>query len=167
MRLSSFLYPGLLALVFLACEKPAIHTYEGTWPDYADPSVATVSLYDTLPKKALANVMILELHGVKASYRNGRSTSYFEYEAEPAAIIRALSALPFAKTDVADTLPRKVDGVFSLSGKSILSEREIEAASFFWKIDPKEYTVFECLKGGQRHTLLVGNEGKILHRIQV
>jgi hypothetical protein len=167
MRSSLFL-SILLCIIFFACNKPNSYLSDAsTWEEFRTPSLSNVSVYDTLPKKVFQYASVHQLNGVKAAYSSGRSTTYFELEGEASSFLRAISTLPFSPTEISDTFCRKIEDPFSLSGKQLLSEEEINAASFFWRINPKEYTQYECLKGRQRHTILISNTtGRILHRIE-
>jgi hypothetical protein len=165
---SSLLLSVLLCIIFFACKKPSSYVGDAsTWNEFKTPTLSNVSVYDTLPKKVFQYTSVHQLSGIKASYASGRSTTYFEYEGEPSSFLRAISTLPFSPTEISDTFCRKIDEPFSLSGKRLLSDEEIKAASFFWGIDPADYTQYECLKGRQRHTILISNTtGRILHRIE-
>src|SRR5688572_1886075 len=167
MRISLFI-SVLVVFGLLSCERPPAYLNDtSTWDEFKTPTLSNVSVYDTLPKKIFQYVAINQLNGIKAAYSSGRSTIYFEFEGDPSSFLRAISTLPFTKTDVSDTFCRKIDKPFSLRGKRLLSDQEIRAASFFWEIDPAEFTQYECLKGKQRHTILVSNtSGRILHRIE-
>src|SRR5688572_3125818 len=91
--------------LFFSCKRPAeLLNDTTTWSDYRSPLLASVSVYDTLPKKALAQVSIHEIHGIKATYPSGKFTSYFEYEADPNRLVLALQSIPFSMYDVGDTL---------------------------------------------------------------
>jgi hypothetical protein len=138
------------------------------WEEFKAPLLTNVSVYDTLPKKVFQLASVHQLNGIKAAYSSGKSTTYFELEGEASTFLRAISTLPFNPTERSDTFCRRLEQPFSLSGKQVLSEEEIKAASFFWRIDPKDFTLYECLKGNQRHTILVNHHTRrILHRIEV
>jgi hypothetical protein len=163
----SLLFPILLLLSIAACKKP-VETTGITWSEYSNPIITHVSLYDTLPKKSLASLSIKEINGIKAEYGSGKSTAYFEYEANAKELIKIVSLLPFKRCDsISDTLCRKMEMNFSLSAKSVLSSEETNASNFFWDINPMEYAFYECIKGTTRHTILVNKlSNKILHRIE-
>jgi hypothetical protein len=167
MRLLAFISPLVLFAAGFACQKP-VETIDSTWTEYAKPFITNASIYDTLPV-AKHRLSIKENKGVKVVYASGKSTSYFEYETDPKKLITIISALPFEKGNALnDTLCRKVEHTFSLSAKNVLSGDELASANFFWSIEPKNYTYYECLKYPARHTLLINNiTGRILHRIEI
>jgi hypothetical protein len=164
----SLLLSVIVAVSFLSCNKPsAYYNDPSTLDEFKFATLSNVSVYDTLPKKAFNYVSLHQLNGIKALYPSGKSTTYFEYEGEASSFLRAISTLPFKASEVSDTFCRKIEQPFSLSGKQLLSDQEINAASFFWGIDPVQYTQYECVKGRQRHTILISNnDGRILHRIE-
>jgi len=169
MRSLIYLFQGLFIVALFACERPADTTYASEWNESEKPTMYAVSLYDTLPAKLISGIAIHEIHGIKASYASGRSTCYFEYDANAKDILQAISRLPFKRLDmaVADTLVREPDTTFSLGGKRLLSETELKASDFFWNIQPDQFTYYECLKSPARHTLLIHKKtGRILHRIE-
>jgi hypothetical protein len=168
MRLLAFISPLLLFAAGFACQKP-VETINSTWTEYAKPFITKASIYDTIPALSKFKLSIKETKGVKVVYTSGKSTSYFEYETDPKKLITIISALPFEKGNaINDTLCRKIENTFSLSAKNVLSSDELAGANFFWSIEPKNYTYFECLKYPARHTLLINNiTGRILHRIEL
>jgi hypothetical protein len=140
----------------------------GVWTAYKSPTFKHISLYDTLPKKAADYLSAVEIHGVRAIYKDGRHTSYLEYEADPMRVLYAIQSIPFAMHEGGDTLCRDMNQDFSLTGQRVLSDAEKEKTSFFWKINPEEFIYYECLKGSQRHTILVSkNSNRILHRVEM
>lgn len=163
----AFILPGLLILSIFACEKPKNTSY---FPDeYANPQITRMTLRDTLSAKSLSNLYIQELKGVKVSYASGRYTCYFEYNANQQDILKVINTLPFdINTRLSDTLCRKMDEEFSLNGKRIRSNQEIASSSFFWNINPNNFTYYECIKSPMRHTLLLDkHSNRILHRIEI
>jgi hypothetical protein len=163
----SLILPSLLILSIFACTKPNDKSY---LPDeYANPKLTSVTLRDTLPASSLANLFIQESKGVKATYVTGRFTTYFEYNANQQDLLKTINTLPFdINTRLSDTLCRKIDGQFSLSGKQFLSNEEIESSSFFWNINPEDFTYYECIKSPMRHTILLDkHSNRILHRIEI
>lgn len=141
---------------------------DNVWQDYKSPTFKHISLYDTLPKKAVDYLNAVEINGVRAFYASGKHTSYLEYEADPMRVLFAVQSIPFAMHEGGDTLCRDMGQPFALSGQRVLSRDEKTKASFFWKINPDEFVYYECLKGSQRHTILVSkNSNRILHRIEM
>ncbi|MBL7856536.1 MAG: hypothetical protein JNM57_02515 [Cyclobacteriaceae bacterium] len=168
MKSFTCLLPSLFILSAMACSSPATKVNALSSEEENTPVIAPISLYDTIPGKYISNLVLTEINGTKVSYTSGRSTCYFSYKANPAEVLRMVASLPF-KPDhtLSDTLSRKMNFPFSLSGKKILPEAEILAAPFFWEINPLEFDYYECLKSPVRHTLLIHKtSGTILHRME-
>jgi hypothetical protein len=164
---TALLFVVLLFLAFTGCKKN--RDYEALLDD-ADrdiPVITSVSVYDTLPKNALMHLALRQIQGIKAEHASGGYTCYFAYETDGTELLRRISALPFRRGQHADTLCRRMDLPFSLSGQKLLSEAEQRSSSFFWPADPSGYTHYECVKGSQRHTILISKvDATILHRIE-
>lgn len=156
--------------VFWSCQRNTMTDVEqdNVWEDYKSPTFKHISLYDTLPKKAVDYLSAIEINGVRATYQSGRSTSYLEYKADPMRVLFAVQSIPFAMHEGGDTMCRDMDQNFTLNGQRVLSKEEKTQASFFWNINPEEFVYYECLKGTQRHTILVSKtSNRILHRIEM
>ncbi len=164
----SFILPTLLILSIFACKKPS-ESSSYLPNEYESPEIKLVSLLDTLPSNSLSNLSIQELKGVKATYVTGRYTCYFEYSANQQELLRAINILPFnMNTRLSDTQCRKIDRDFSLNGKRTRSDQEVESSSFFWNINPEDFTYYECIKSPMRHTILLDkHSNRILHRIEI
>ena len=163
----AFILPSILILSIFACKKPKDTSY---LPDeHANPQITHVTLRDTLSTMSLANLAIHELKGVKATYVTGRSTCYFEYNANQQDLLKVINTLPFdINTRLSDTLCRKMGGEFSLNGKRILSDQEIASSAFFWNINPQDFIYYECIKSPMRHTILLDkHSSRILHRVEI
>jgi len=161
-------FVAILLLAFTGCKKN--RDYEALLDITHDdiPVITTVSIYDTLPKNSLQHVALRQLHGIKAEYASGRYTCYFAYQADATELLRRISALPFRRGQYADTLCRRMPESFSLSGQRLLSEQERQSSAFFWPSNPDAYTHYECVKGNQRHTILINKiDDIVLHRIEV
>ena len=163
-------FVALLLLAFTGCKK---NTDYQALLDNADADnipviITTVSVYDTLPRNALVQLDLFQTHGVKVEHATGRYTCYFAYETGSAAeLLRRISALPFRRGQPADTLCRKMTQPFSLSGQKLLSEAEQRSSAFFWPAHTGDYTHYECVKGNQRHTILISKvDDTVLHRIE-
>jgi hypothetical protein len=155
--------------VFWSCQRNTGVEVEqdSVWQDYKSPTFKHISLYDTLPENVVNYIAATEINGVRAMYSSGRHTSYLEYEADPMRVLFAVQSIPFAMHEGGDTLCRDMNQKFSLSGNRVLSKEEQQQASFFWNMNPDEFVYYECLKGSQRHTILVSkNSNRILHRIE-
>jgi len=166
--MKSFILPALLILSIFACEKPRDTSY--LLNEYDQPEITNVTLRDTLPKNdVLSNLFIEESKGVKAIYKSGRYTCYFEYKANQQDILKIINTLPFdINTRLSDTQCRKMNQDFSLNGKRIRSGKEIESSAFFWDINPEDFVYYECIKSPMRHTLLLDkHSNRILHRIDL
>ncbi len=164
----SFILPTLLILSIFACKKPS-ESSSYLLNEYESPEIKLVSLLDTLPSNSLSNLSIQELKGIKATYVTGRYTCYFEYNANQQELLRAINILPFnMNTRLSDTQCRKIDGDFSLYGKRTRSDKEVASSSFFWNINPEDFTYYECIKSPMRHTILLDkHSNRILHRIEI
>jgi hypothetical protein len=167
-RIPAFVFLLLLFAAGFACQKPVDNSIS-TWKEYEEPLISKANLYDTLPGLTKHKLSVKEIKGIKVVYTSGRSTSYFEYETDSKILLEAISALPFKKGNaVNDTLCRRMNNLFSLSGKKVLSQDELVSAKFFWNIEPSDYAYYECLKYPARHTLLINNRtGTILHRVEI
>lgn len=166
--MKSFILPTLLILSIFACKKPGDTSY--LLNEYDQPGITTVTLRDTLPKQeVLSNLFIQETKGIKAIYKSGRYTCYFEYQANQQDILKIINLLPFnTNTRLSDTQCRNMNQTFSLNGKRIRSEKEIESSAFFWDINPEDFVYYECIKSPMRHTLLLDKySNRILHRIDI
>ena len=162
----SLILPILLILSIFACQKPANTSYLAD--EYANPKIELVTLRDTLTAQTLSNLSIQEVKGVKATYVTGKSTAYFEYIANHHELLMLMNTLPFnINAPLSDTVCRKMSKEFSLRGKLILSDQEIESSAFFWNINPEDFTYYECIKSPMRHTILFDkHSNRILHRIE-
>jgi hypothetical protein len=156
-----------LCIAFTGCKKDRDYEALLDTPHHEIPLITQVSIYDTLPKNALQHLPLRQLQGVKAEYATGRYTCYFAYETDAPELLRRISALPFRRGQHADTLCRRMDHPFSLTGQKLLSPAEQQSSSFFWPADPGNYTHYECVKGSQRHTILISKiDDTVLHRIE-
>jgi hypothetical protein len=169
MKKSLFLLLAIAA-IFWSCQRNTMADVEQdtVLEAYRSPAFKHISLYDTLPKRAVDYLSAVEINGVRATYPSGKHTSYFEYEADPMRVLFAVQSVPFAMNEGGDTLCRDMNQTFTLSGHRVLSREEKSKSSFFWDIDPDDFVYYECLKGVQRHTILISkNSNRILHRIEV
>ncbi len=167
MKLSYALPVFILSSIF-ACKRPSESHADTVWSEHKSPTLTTTLLRDTLPYRFISNLHITEVHGVKASYSSGQQTSYYEYEADPEMILKMVSSLPFKRSNsVSDTTCRAFEIPFSMTGKRFISAKELQAANFFWQINPKDFFYYECLKNPDRHTILINKiTGRILHRVE-
>lgn len=163
----AFILPTLLVFSIFACTKPVDTSFLPN--EYERPEIRLVTLRDTLPNSSFSNLSIQELKGVKATYVTGRYTCYFEYNANQQEVLRAIDILPFdINTRLSDTQCRKMDSDFSLSGKHILSNQEINSSAFFWNINTEDFIYYECIKSPMRHTILLDkHSNRVLHRIEI
>jgi hypothetical protein len=160
-------FVAILLLAFTSCKKNRDYEALLDATDNDIPIITTVSVYDTLPKNALVQLDLRQTHGIKAEHGSGRYTCYFAYQTDATELLRRISALPFRRGQHADTLCRQMPQPFSLSGQKLLSEHEQRSSAFFWPSDPEGYTHYECVKGNQRHTILISKvDDTVLHRIE-
>lgn len=160
-----FVLPIVMLTVLGACKKP--HLEEEL--DYIPPLVLTTSLEDSLPSKAIKALNLPKTLGTKILYQNGLYASYFEYEANPDAVVETVSQLPFPihLNVPADTLCRPISSHDIEIMLKLISPEEKENTANFWTSYKNSSSAFECIKGHFRHTLLMNrNSNKILHRIE-
>jgi len=165
----SLLFPLLLIISTIACKRPTEALNESAWSEYETPSISKAFLKDSIPQKLLTELSAKEVNGIKINYKSGKHTCYYEYEADGNTLLSVITRLPFKlKTHARiDSTYRTMNAPFSLSGMKVLTEAEIAAAAFFWKINPYEFYYYECQKDTDRHTILINKKTKeILHRIE-
>lgn len=167
MKYWCYFFHFFFILAIFACKKPPETATIQEWSGKEEPAISSISLYDTIPS-IIKQINIHEIRGIKAAYPSGAFTCYFEYDAEPAEMLKLISMLPFKRNGMSsDTIVRPMESEFSTSGKTLLTEEEISSSEFFWNIDPRQYSYYECVKNPVRHTILVNkNTGRILHRIE-
>ena len=157
----------LLLLFTFACKKPAASVNDDNFADIP-PLILRTSLKDTLTKKVLTTLQLNDTEGVKIKYQNGNYASYFTYEADGDALLRAIDSMPFPRYAIkADTVCYPISYRDIALLKKKINGAEYEAASFFWDADVTEYDVYECLKPPLRHTLLISKTTRqVLHRAE-
>ena len=158
------LFPFLLILSAFACKKPA-HSLEDS--SYSQAVIFNTSLRDTMPAKALAELNLNNVTGIKVKYLSGHFASYFEYEADHRALIHTIGSLPFPLyAELSDTTCHVIPFHYVETARNTVSETEI-SNSGFWLAKPEEYTAYECLKAPFKHTILLSRSSKkVLHRIE-
>jgi hypothetical protein len=163
-KVLAFLLPTLLILATFVTKRG---TYLEAVAD--EPTVLEVSLFDTMPSRAVQAFGIEDVRGVKIELPNGAYASYFRYEANPSDVLQAIASLPFPLyAERADTLCLPLTSREIELLKNLASEREKKEASFFWSADLSEYDLFESLKPPFRHTLMINKKtNQILHRIEL
>lgn len=128
----------------------------------------TVSLADSLPRQTFVALNTKNVIGTKYRELNGRDVRYFEYEATPEDVIRAVSTSPFSiEAEVADTVCYPLSaGEFAQLHTSV-PENERSAFPEFWTDINVPAVFVNCIKTPLRHTLIFrANSRKILHRIE-
>ena len=126
---TSLLFPFLLVISVIACKKPNEALNESAWSEYSSPSISKAYLKDSIPQKLLTELSAKELNGIKVTYKSGKSTCYYEYEAKGDNLLSVITRLPFKlKTHARiDSTYRAMNTPFSLSGQEILTKEEITA----------------------------------------
>jgi hypothetical protein len=160
----SFVFPSLLILSVLTCKKPNLDT---TLPaNELNPIVFYASLEDTLPAITYHKLQVEKVIGIKIKNLQGHEVRYFEYECDRNNVLKALSQMPFEKyATLSDTLCRKID--FNEINIFNISAAELEASSFFWKVNRNGYDVYACIKSPMKHLVFINKSTKrILHRIE-
>jgi hypothetical protein len=157
----------LLLLFSFACKKPNASLQADAFADIP-PLILRTSLKDTLTKKVLTTLQLNDTEGVKIKYQNGNYASYFTYEADGDALLRAIGSLPFPRYVIkADTVCHAISFRDIALLKKNVTNAEYEASAFFWDIDATNYDVYECLKPPLRHTLLISKTTRqVLHRAE-
>lgn len=160
------LTPLLLIIAAFACNKPA--HIGNSYINEISPVVFSTSLADTLPLKTVEQLQAKTATGIKVQYIDGRHVCYFEYEADPRNVIKAISNVAFSKIAVlADTTCRRVSQRHLELLKQQISASEMDHSAFFWSQENDNMHVYECIKPPFKHTLLVGqNSIRIFHRIE-
>lgn len=157
--------PIVVIMALGACKKPRLENEL----DYIPPLVLATSLEDSLPLKAIDALDLPKTYGTKILYYNGLYASYFEYEADPNAVVQTVSQLPFPihLNIPADTLCRPISQHDFETMMKLISAEEKESTSNFWASYKNKFNAFECIKGQFKHTLLLSrNSNRILHRIE-
>lgn len=157
----------VVLLFTIACKKPVASVNDDNFADIP-PLILRTSLKDTLTKKVLTTLQLNDTEGVKIKYQNGNYASYFTYEADRDALLRAVDSIPFARYAVkADTVCYQISFREIALLKQKVPAAEYEAAAFFWDVNAAAYDVYECLKPPLRHTLLISkNTRQVLHRAE-
>lgn len=157
----------LIILSAFACKKPA-HIGKSDSSEEISSIVFATSLSDTLPQKTLEEINVTDAMGIKIASIDGTYVSYFEYQAEPGNVVKALSNMAFSKACVlADTTCRRISNKNLEELKSQVSTVEVDHSEFFWAANSGGMEAFECIKPPFKHTLLVDkNSTRIFHRIE-
>lgn len=131
------------------------------------PITQSTSLADSIPIEYYQQLKVVEKRGNKF-FEKGKAVTYLEYETEANALLKTIGLLPFSKYAVrADTVCIETGFYEFTSLKKSISKEELATGSYFWNIEPTNYQVFECIKGYEKHTLLISrNSDHVLHRIE-
>lgn len=166
--MNSILVIPFLVLFSLASCKRADQYGTRTTLELLPPLVVRTALADTLPDRAMQNLRLENVQGIKVKYATGRYTSYFDYEADRSTVLSTIGKLPFSKhAQLADTTCRRIPNESIELMKSIVSAEEQETGTLFWDADVNEFDVYECFKAPFRHTLLIGKKTtRVIHRIE-
>ena len=158
-------YIGLAALMIIfslgCCKKPVLEVTTNTVP----PMILATSVEDTLPKSAVEALDVKGVTGLKVQYHSGLYTSYFEYTADKALVLKTISELPFLQSaTVADTLCREILlGQLNRPWDNLPANSELTIPD----LQNEATQIFECLKPPYRHTVIVRrNSNHIYHRIE-
>lgn len=156
--------PVLIILALGICKKPIFEKHLADPP----PLVLVTSIEDSLPSSAVKALKLKGVEGIKIQYHNGLYTSYFEYQADPDAVINTISQLSFPiHASFADTTCRPLGFALMELIRNQISLIERETTENFWTVDQKNFNVYECIKGSFRHTLQISKTStRIFHRIE-
>ncbi len=127
----------------------------------------TTSLADSIPIEYYQQLNVVEKQGIRF-FDKDKVITYLEYETDPQALLKIIASLPFSKFAVrADTVCIETGFYGFATIRNAISTEEQEAGSYFWNIEPNDYQVFECIKGYEKHTLLINRDSdQVLHRIE-
>jgi hypothetical protein len=166
--MNSILVVPFLVLFSLASCKREDPYGSRTTHDLLPPLVVRTALADTLPERAIRNLGLENVQGIKVKYATGRYTSYFDYEADRRILLDTIGTLPFyTNARVADTLCRRIPNESIELMKSFVSAEEQETGNMFWDADVDEFDVYECFKAPFKHTLLIARgTSRVIHRIE-
>jgi hypothetical protein len=161
-----FTFPLLIILVLGTCKKPQFETHDNY--NKVPPIILSTSLKDSLPAEAIKVLKLGEVTGIKIQYITGVHASYFEYQADPNAVLTMLSQLPFfMNTLKADTVCHQIPLHDLNLIKQKLSVTEIESTQSFWNTSQAEVEIYECIKPPFKHTVITSeNSNHILHRVE-
>jgi hypothetical protein len=131
------------------------------------PSTQSASLADSIPIEYYQQLIVVERQGNRI-YEDGKAVTYLEYETDANNLLRTIARLPFSKYAArADTVCLEIGFYGFAALRSSLSDEERQAGSFFWSATPQSYQRYECIKGDEKHTLLINRTSdQVLHRIE-
>ncbi len=131
------------------------------------PFTQTTSLEDSIPMEYYRQLNVVEKQGNKF-FEKDKAVAYLEYETDVQALLKTIASLPFSKYAVrADTVCIETGFYGFTSIRNSISAEELNTGSYFWNIEPNDYRVYECIKGYEKHTLLISkNSDQVLHRIE-
>lgn len=166
-KTKGFLIIPMAILFSLAILKKPVPSYH---PDFGTntPVLFSTTLSDTLSLKTFQKLHIQDVVGIQVKYPTGKYACYFEYKADPEAVLGAISSQPFSRyASLADTQCREVSYEQLKELKTTVSGFEVENSTTFWMADEKEFEVYECLKSPLKHTLLIdAKTNRVLHRVE-
>jgi hypothetical protein len=165
---SALIFSGLLVVAIIWCQKP-VYDLEGSNTTMA-PIVFYTSLADTLPKRTFEKLGLRDrVVGVKINNLTGMDVRYFQYEADPDVLIKALSETPF---DINTQSPADIQcheityGDLTFSFQNV-SDAESNYAASFLNSFHEGYEVYECVKSPLKHQVLIQrNTNRVFHRIE-
>ncbi len=131
------------------------------------PVTYSTSLADSIPIEYYRQLNVVEKQGNKF-FEKGKVVTYLEYETEATALLKTIGSLPFSKYAVrADTVCIQTGFAEFTVLKNSISKDELRSGSYFWNVEPTDYHLFECIKGYEKHTLLISiHSDQVLHRIE-
>ena len=131
------------------------------------PITQPTSLADSIPIEYYQQLHVVEKRGNKF-IEKGKAVTYLEYETDAHVLLKTIANLPFSKYAMrADTVCVET-GFYELTAlKNSISKEELSTGSYFWNIETENYQLYECIKGYEKHTLLISkNSEQVLHRIE-
>lgn len=131
------------------------------------PVTQATSLADSIPIEYYQQLNVVEKQGNKF-FDKDKAVTYLEYETDAQTLLKTIARLPFSKYAVrADTVCIETGFYGFATTRNSISEEELNTGTYFWNIEPNNYQVFECIKGSEKHTLLISRlSDQVLHRIE-
>ena len=131
------------------------------------PTIQSITLADSIPVEYYRQLTVVEKQGNRI-VENGKVVTYLEYETDPDQLLKTIARLPFSMHAVrADTTCLEIGFYGFEAVRNSLSESELQAGAYYWSVKPEDYQRFECVKGNEKHTLLIRKDSdQVMHRIE-
>ncbi len=126
------------------------------------------TLSDTLSVEQVAMLGIDDVAGIRLNRLESNSYAvYFEYNADPSRLIKALGRLPFHRSGkIADTRCRAISDDEFIVLRRGASDNEFNQMQSFWSPDLQREEVYECIKPPFKHTIIVNTKtSSVKHQV--